>query len=196
MYLIENGIDPDIIVIPKVIDSSDITCIDNILTKSGLKSNLWALIEHPRGIQNCQEIAGSSSRLSALTFGAADYASSADTAIDWDTLLFARQQIVLAAKAYGLDCYDSPTFSLDGLNDLRQDCLRSRMIGFTGKIAIHPEQIPTINELYVPSESLVSWAREVLTAHDLGRDSIIKVNGLMIGPPFVAKARKILEGVK
>jgi len=86
--------------------------------------------------------------------------------IDGDELIFPRAQVALAAAAVGAQAIDAVFTSLDDLTSLERDCTRARAVGFHGKMAIHPRQVPVINAAFTPSGAEIERARRVLDAYE------------------------------
>ena len=170
----------DTLLIPKVSSAAELSRIDELLTAAETEANvttpigLEALIESPAGLLNVAEIATSSRRLEALHFGAGDFAASmgarttriglVDPAVLGDQWLSVRVQIVAAARACGLRPIDSAYADFDDADGYRASARRAAAIGFEGKWAIHPSQIPIANEVFTPTAAEVAGAREILTA--------------------------------
>ncbi|MDP9867671.1 MULTISPECIES: HpcH/HpaI aldolase/citrate lyase family protein [Streptosporangium] len=194
--VLDSPTEPDIIVVPKVESPHQIEHVDGVLGRAGRRSRLWALVETPKGVSDAMSIATCSDRLVALTFGLADYAAEMGASMEWEAMLFARSQVVTAARGAGIDAVDAPTFDLDDLGLLRAESRRSADMGFSGKIAIHPRQLPVINEIYSPTAQAVEWAQEVVSTFERESAGILTVGSLMVGPPFLKKARSILALVE
>ena len=186
---------PDIIVLPKVEAAWMVSLVDSWLTEKNLPCHLWAIIETPVGVANALEIALSSDRLSALSFGAADYSMELNISLDWDALLSVRSLIVMAGHAAGLDILDSPTFNLEDHSVTQREATLANNMGFTGKICIHPDQLHIINKTFSAEDESVIWAKKVQQAVKDKEGNIKVIDGQMIGPPFVKKSEKILAKV-
>ncbi|MEU6557079.1 HpcH/HpaI aldolase/citrate lyase family protein [Streptomyces sp. NPDC046915] len=105
---------------------------------------------------------------------------------------YPRAVLAAAAAAAGLPAVDSPFFSLDAPAALRQEAIEAAELGFTGKVAIHPRQLPVIEEAFAPSRSDVEAARAVLEAAATAEGSITTVNGAMVGPPLITAAHAVV----
>jgi citrate lyase beta subunit len=187
---------PLVIVLPKVETASDVELADYLLTRARSQARLWAILESGVAVVNAHEIAQASQRLAALSFGSADFCAELGIAMKWEPLLHARSQIVLAARTAGLGALDSPTFALDDPDLLESDARAAAQLGFTGKIAIHPNQIEAINAAFTPTPEQVAWATSVVGALEGHDGSIARVQGQMVGPPFLRAAQRILTQTK
>jgi citrate lyase beta subunit len=194
--VLDAEVEPDIIVLPKVVSPHDVELVDDLLSSAGKSSSLWALIESADGVLNARPVASSSGRLTALTFGSADFCADIGVPLDWDALSHARSQLVLAAKAQGLEAVDAPTFDLGRLDVVAEEARKSAALGFTGKIAIHPRQLAAINAAYSPTDRDIEWATRVATGYRDDDAAIVNIDGQMIGPPFVKSADSILTRAK
>lgn len=157
---------------------------------------LTALLESALGIERAFEIATADPQLRGIGIGEADLA--ADLGIGHeDGLLWARSRVVVAARAAGLP---APAMSVHPrLRDpegLRASCRRGRALGFLGRAAIHPEQLPVIREAFRPDADEVAAAREVLDrigdAHAQGVGAIALADGSFLDVAMVERARRTL----
>jgi citrate lyase subunit beta/citryl-CoA lyase len=155
------------------------------------------LVETARGILNAPAIAMAHTAIPAILFGAEDLTAQLGIArsVDGEELLFARSLVVLAAAAAGVDAIDAVFTDLSSAGDLRQDATRARALGFRGKMAIHPNQIAVIHDVFSPSAADIERARGVVGAYDaaLARGAgVIRLDDRMIDAPVVARARRVL----
>ncbi|WP_242424015.1 CoA ester lyase, partial [Frankia sp. EI5c] len=122
------------------------------------------------GLANAAEIARASSRLEAIIFGAGDLSASLRARVDGnfdpvgeypgDFWHFARVQVLAAARAAGIDAIDAPYPAYQDVDGYRRAATHASLLGFDGKWAIHPAQIPIANEVFAPTE------QEIAEAHD------------------------------
>lgn len=178
---------PSFLHLPKVESPRDVEIVHQLLGDD--PPELWAVIETPRGVQNLADITRSSP-LRGLVFGAADYAAALGIALDWEPLSAVRSMIVNAARAAGLVAVDSPTFELGDVALVRAEAVLARRLGFSGKIAVHPRQVPVITEAFSPDTDQLDRARRVLAA---GGDGVATVDGLMVGKPFFEESQRLLQ---
>lgn len=155
------------------------------------------LIETARGVLNAQAIAAAGDSMPALLFGAEDLTAQIGIprTIDGDELVFARSQVVLAATAAGVDAIDAVFTNITALDDLRRDALRARALGFRGKMAIHPDQIPVIHDVFSPSPAELAHAQRIVDAFDRAQaqgEAVIRLDNRMIDMPVVVRARRVL----
>jgi citrate lyase beta subunit len=205
---LETGIrgGPDALVIPKVDSPEVLQLVDAHLTEAEHASarpadslKFFALIESARGILNAQAIATATSRLLGLILGHVDL--SRDLGIpagraSEGILYHARCQLVLAARAAGVDAVDTVYLNIQDHEGLRAEAAQAAALGFTGKLAIHPAQIPIIHEAFTPSAERAHRAERVLEiwrqAEAEGR-GVCTLDGELIEKPVVEGERRVLE---
>lgn len=187
---------PDYILVPKVESPEILQVAQKIIEDSGCNTKLLGLIESINGVLNVVDIACSSPILAGLVFGSADYTSSIGAEICWDTLYYPRAKIVLAAKLANIQAIDTPFFEIKDLKGLENENVKIKQMGFTGRCVIHPNQLEVMRETFLPSYKLFEYARRVVAEADSSKGNICKVDGHMVGPPMVKKARKLLESLE
>jgi citrate lyase subunit beta/citryl-CoA lyase len=159
------------------------------------------LIETARGVLNAAAIAAATGSIPALLFGAEDLTAQIGIprTVDGDELVFARSQVVLAATAAGADAIDAVLIDIGATDDLRRDAQRAKALGFRGKMAIHPSQIPIIHDVFSPSVAELAHARRIVDAFDAARaqgDAVIRLDNRMIDLPVVLRARRLLGALR
>lgn len=149
------------VVLPKCEDPEVVARADRRLGELPL----FLMIETPAGVVRAAELARAP-RVRGLLFGAADFRAAMRSGQDPDEaeLLAARSLIVLAARAAGVEAFDTPFFAYQDAAGLRRSAERGRLLGFDGKTAIHPSQVAPIHAVFTPSEAEVERARRVLAA--------------------------------
>jgi citrate lyase subunit beta/citryl-CoA lyase/(S)-citramalyl-CoA lyase len=181
--------EPEMIIVPSVESANEVGIVKKFFQENEIKTKIFSVIETTQGVLSADEIASVSD---GLIFGSADYAASIGIELGWNELLYARYMIVTTAANHNIPAIDTPCFLLNDLDALNKECKAVKKLGFTGKIAIHPKQLSTINEIFEPTKQQLEWAREVVKSFHESEGKITKVNGEMIGPPFVERAKKIL----
>src|SRR5262249_39025546 len=165
----------DVIIVPKARTARDVWWVDVLLTqlegKLGLRKRvgLEVLIEDAEGLANAVDIARASERLEAVIFGAGDLSASQHARVDGnfepvteypgDFWHFARAQVVTAARVAGVDAIDSPYPAYLDTEGYRRAATHGSLLGFDGKWAIHPSQVPIANEVFSPTAEEVEAAR-------------------------------------
>ena len=171
----------DVIIVPKARTARDVWWFDVLLTqletKLGLRRRigLEVLIEEAEGLSNATEIARSSDRLEAIIFGAGDLSASLHARVDGnfdpmgeypgDFWHHARVQILTAARAAGIDAIDAPYPAYQDPDGYRRSATHASLLGYDGKWAIHPSQIPIANEVFAPTEAEIRDAEESIATY-------------------------------
>ena len=153
------------------------------------------LLETARGILQAAAIAAADAKVPALLFGAEDLTADLGIprTIDGEELLYARSQLVMAAASTGAEAVDAVFTDLDDLDRLRVDAARARAIGFRGKMAIHPAQVPVINDVFAPTSEEIEKAKKIVTAFEAAHaDGVMRLEHQMIEAPVVLRARRVL----
>lgn len=192
LALAGSGLRPDVLLVPKVESARDIDLVATV-TDAGTgdgQRHVWALIETPQAIQHLPEILISRA-LAGLVFGTADYAAAAGCGRSSRALWYPRATLAAGAAAAGLPAIDSPYFDLEDGDGLRRESEEAAELGFAGKFAIHPRQLPTIRAAFRPSTQDVAHAHAVITAVASAPGGITTVGGQMVGPPMVTAARAV-----
>ena len=180
---------PDALMIPKVKTEEGVKWVADVFG-GGLR--LLPLIETAQGLDNVTWIAAATPAVSALVFGGFDLALELGAVPEWDSLLYARSRVVHAAALNRIAAMDMPSRDIDQPEALRDEADRARRMGFTGKTAIHPAQIPVIEAVFTPSAEQVDWARRVTEAARGSRHGAVMVDGKMVDRPIAEAARRIL----
>ena len=150
------------------------------------------MAETARGVAAAEAIATASPNVSAMFFGAIDYAADIGCAVEWDAVLFARSRVVLAAAIANVSPIDSPFMNVSALDQLVDECLRTQALGFIGKAAIHPTQVSIIQQAFTPATAEVAWAKRTIEAYETNNGGVLLVDGKLIERPVIASAKKIL----
>ena len=111
----------------------------------------------------------------------------------WEPLLYARSRVVHAAAAAGVDVIDVPYLNLNDLSGMEREARLARELGFSGKGAIHPKQIPILNRVFTPTEAEIADARKILQAFEAADTGLVVVDGKLIEKPVVREMRRILS---
>ena len=160
-------------------------------------SHVIPLIETSRGVLHAPAIAAAVGGVRAILFGAEDLTAELGIprTVDGDELVYPRAQVVMAAASVGADAIDAVFIDIASPDLLRQDAIRGRSLGFRGKMAIHPDQIATINEVFTPSADEIDRARRLVQAFDDAArrgEAVVRVDDKMVDAPVVARARRVL----
>lgn len=201
----------DTVIIPKARRARDVWWVDVLLSQLEAKLNLGnkirleVLIEEVEGLANAEEIAVASPRLDALIFGVGDFSLSQGARVDTnfvplgeypgDFWQYARNKVIVAARIAGIDAIDAPYPDYRDLAGYERDARRAALMGYTGKWAIHPDQVPVANRVYAPTADEIACAEANLAAYreaeSNGRGAV-GVNGVLVDAAHVKMAQQTL----
>lgn len=194
----------DAIYLPKTEKTDDIKELERILDELEQekgKTKIVPILESAKGVLNAYEIAKSSSRLIALSFGGEDYTRDlgGERTREGYELFYARSRVVMCAKAAGVQALDTVHSDISDMDGLKENCLRIKHMGFDGKAAIHPSQIPVIHEAFNPTQEEIEYAKKVIEcAEEAKRKGLgaIALGRKMIDKPVLEKAYRVIEIAK
>ncbi|MCY3859703.1 MAG: CoA ester lyase [Gammaproteobacteria bacterium] len=204
---------PHLFMIPKAERLSELQLLNTLITNHEVRQSIVGtsvgllLIgsETPRSVENLHTLAGEP-RVEALTWGAEDLAAAIGASENRNSHgrylgLFALcgDRTLLAARSNGVQPIDSVFVRLDDESALREECENSRKIGFTGKLTIHPSQIPIVNDTFTPNPDEVERAQRLIEAfaeaRQTGRNAF-RFEGQMVDAPHLSQARDLLNRVE
>src|SRR5205085_9461635 len=158
----------DELMLPKVECAADVHALDLLLTQiektTGRQSRVGieAQIETARGLINVEEICAASDRTETIIFGPADFAASMEMPVltagvqvpeyPGDHFHYVFNKILMAGRANGLQVIDGPYLKVRDPDGFRDYCQRTRILGFDGKWALHPDQVTILNEVFSPTQ--------------------------------------------
>ena len=171
----------DVVIVPKVKAPRDVWFVDTLLTQLeaelGLEPGrigIEVLIEETEALARVEEIAGCSPRLEALILGVGDLSASqgirsghigaSGQRYPGDMWHYARNRMIVAARAHGLDAVDGPFGNFRDPDGYRREAEWATTLGAVGKWAIHPSQVPIANEVFSPTEEEIERARATVEA--------------------------------
>lgn len=202
---------PDAVMLPKAEGGQSIQHLSAKIAvreaESGLPDGAIEIVaiatETGRAIFQLGTYGGASRRLSGLTWGAEDL--SADIGAETNRLTdgmytdpyrLARALTLMGAAAAEVDAIDTVFTSYRDDAALREECEAARRDGFVGKMAIHPAQVPIINEIFTPSPDVIAKARAILSAFDaVPGVGVIGLNGEMLDMPHLRRAERLLRRI-
>ena len=207
-HIVQPGLDG--LALPKVETPEQIRIVDAILEhherRSGISPGTIALliaIESPRGLLNANAIAGASSRVTGLMFGAEDLGKELGVPLRREgeaaELLFQRSMLVVAAAAANVQAVDGVWPDISDSEGLKRYALQSRRLGFGGMSLIHPGQAETINQVFSPTADEIDYCRKVIEAFDAAvarGDGSIAFGGQLIDLPIVERAKRTVAFAK
>lgn len=196
---------PDGIVAPKVRNASHVQWLHEQLSSAEDRYGwqrgstiLILIIESARGIVELDAIVKASPRIAALVFGAEDFASDMGAVRTKEAfeVLYARSKVVTYAKARGIQAIDIVYPDFRDAEGFTSESRQGMMMGYTGKQLIHPNQIPLIHAVYMPTPEEIAHARRVVEAHAAHQKSgkgAFALDGKMVDMPVVKQAEGVLE---
>lgn len=194
---------PDGYVLPKCEGPADIEALSALISRFGGSEKIGIMAigtETVRGLRRLMREDWSHSRLSALTWGGEDLAAdmgaerNRDEAGDYlGPFLMARDMTLLAAVEAGVAAVDAVFTNFRDEAGLLREARLAKTLGFSGKMAIHPAQVPVIHAAFRPEPAEVDWARAVIAALEAASEGVASLNGMMLDRPHLIRARKILE---
>ena len=206
------ALQPDAVLVPKVDEPDDVLAVCDLLDEAGASDSLkvWAMMETPRGVLNAGAIArlgrSDGARLSCFVAGLNDLRK--DTGVPMAPgrtyLVPWLMQMVLAARAYGVEVLDSVCNDFRDLEAYAAECAQGRMMGFDGKMLIHPAQIDGANLAFAPDADDIAEAEAIVAAFadpSAAGLNVLTVNGRMVerlhleqALRLAAKARLVAAG--
>ena len=162
---------------------------------------IMAALESARGVMNAFEVCQSSPRLFGIALSGGDYTKDLQTTISGTgvELMGARQHMIIAARAAGVQCFDTVYTNLDDMNGFRKDVETIHAMGFDGKSIINPRQIPIVHDVFTPKAKDILFAEKVVREIDTKKAQgigVFTVDGKMIDIAFYAGAKRTLALAK
>ena len=199
---------PDLILLPKTSCAADIQEADRYITELEQKLDipcntvgLMALIETAMGVENAFAIASSCQRIRALFLGAEDLTADlrCKRTKEGREIEYARTRLVVAARAAGVDVYDTPFTDVNDDEGIEVDAAYAKALGFSGKASISPRHVEVINQIFSPTQAEIDDAYEVIEAIRIAKEQgkgAIALHGKMIDAPIVARAEQTIAMAK
>ncbi|MBS6673565.1 MULTISPECIES: citrate (pro-3S)-lyase subunit beta [Haemophilus] len=198
----------DVVRMPKtetaqdVIDMDrEITEIEKVCGREVGSTKMLAAIESPLGITQANQIATASKRLIGIALGAEDYVRNLKTerSPEGIELLFARCSILQAARAAGIQAFDTVYSNANNEEGFLAEAALIKQLGFDGKSLINPRQIELLHNLFAPTQKDVDQARRIIDAAEEAERNglgVVSLNGKMIDAPIIDRAKLVLERAK
>jgi citrate lyase subunit beta/citryl-CoA lyase len=188
---------PDAILLPKVESAAQVQEAERLMEAAGAPKDteIWCMMETPRGILRAEEIAGASERMACLVMGTSDLVKElmAEHTPLRLPVITSLGLCVLAARAFGLTVLDGVYLDLDDAEGFRASCVQGLELGFDGKTLIHPKQIADCNDVFAPSEEDVTQARKIMAAFEeasAAGKGVVVVDGKLVENLHVEIARR------
>src|SRR5437667_6957805 len=207
IHVVENSSERlDEIMLPKVQSAADVQALDMLLTQieetTGRKSQVGIepQIETARGLINVEEICAASPRMETIVFGPADFAASTEMPVltggvqipeyPGDHFHYTFSKILMAGRANGLQVIDGPFLKIREPDALRDYAMRTRILGYDGKWALHPDQVAIINEVFTPTQAQFDRAFAILEAYEKATTEGDRRGAVMFGDEMIDEASR------
>ena len=162
---------------------------------------IMAALESARGVLNALEVCESSERMMGIALSGGDYTKDLQTKITGTgvELMGARQLMIIAARAAGVQCFDTVFTNLNDMEAFRREVEIIHMMGFDGKSIINPRQISIVHEIFTPTQKDIIFAEKVVREIDSKKAlgiGVFTVDGKMIDIAFYDGAKRTIELAK
>ena len=194
----------DSIRIPKTETAEDVKKVEAVVEEAEKRFGrepgsvlIMAALESAKGVLNALDICLASPRLFGIALSGGDYTKDLQTVITGTgvELMGARQHMIIAARAAGVQCFDTVWTNLNDMEGFKKDVQTIKAMGFDGKSIINPRQIPIVHEIYTPTQKEIIFAEKVVreidekSAQGIG---VFTVDGKMIDIAFYDGAKRTL----
>ncbi len=198
----------DVVRMPKTETAQDVVDMDNAITdiektcgREVGSTKMLAAIESPLGITQANQIATASKRLIGIALGAEDYVRNLKTerSPEGIELLFARCSILQAARAAGIQAFDTVYSNANNEEGFLKEAALIKQLGLDGKSLINPRQIELLHNLFAPTQKDVDQAKRIIEAAKEAEkqgSGVVSLNGKMIDAPIIDRAKLVLERAK
>jgi citrate lyase subunit beta/citryl-CoA lyase len=197
----------DEIMLPKVQSAAEVVALDLLLTQVEAKAGLprghigiEAQIETARGLINVEEICAASPRLETVILGPVDMSASMEMPslagglqipeYPGDYFHYVFVKILMAGRANGLQVIDGPYVKVRDPEGFRDFCVRTQILGYDGKWALHPDQVTILNEVFSPSQEQFDKAWDVLDAYEKATTEGDRKGAVMFGDEMIDEASR------
>jgi citrate lyase subunit beta/citryl-CoA lyase len=201
-YIVPHNV--NVIVVPKCESADQIHQlekeVDKLKKQHQVENPIYfmPIIESGLGVIKAYEIASASKNICALTIGLEDYTADlgAQRTNEGRESLFARQMLVNAAKAAGIQAIDTVFSDVSDMEALRQSVLEAKSLGFEGKGCIHPRQIKVVHEAFAPTTEEIEKAKKIVLAFEDAEKKglgVVSLGSKMIDAPVVKRAHNTIN---
>ena len=196
---------PSLIMPTKVSGGDDVRQVAEYMTeverRAGMKEGsvgILPLIETALGVEKAFEIASADKRVAGIFLGGEDLTADlhCKRTKEGNEIFYSRSRIVCAARACGVEAYDTPFTDVEDMEGLRKDTELAKSLGFSGKAVISPRHVERVNEVFSPTETEIRYAHDVMDAIEEGKrqgKGVISLRGKMVDAPIVKRAMQVLE---
>ncbi|HBW0858281.1 TPA: HpcH/HpaI aldolase/citrate lyase family protein [Klebsiella variicola] len=162
---------------------------------------LMAALESPKGILNALEIVTASERIFGCAISGGDFRKNMHVRIEEGgiEMLVARGNMLIAARAAGVQCFDTMYPHIDDIEGFEAEVRQNRKIGFDGKSIVNPRQIKYVHDTFAPTVKEIAYAEKLIYSFDEQTEAgvgVYTVDGKMVDIPFFEDARRIIALAK
>jgi len=204
-YIVPNNV--NVILLPKCESAEQIHQLEKEVEKLKKQFKVenpiyfMPIIESALGVIKAYEIASASKNNCALAIGLEDYTADIGTqrTNEGRESIFARQMLVNAAKAAGIQAIDTVFSDVADMEALRQSVIEAKSLGFEGKGCIHPRQIKVVHEAFAPTVEEIEKAKKIVQAFEEAEKKglgVVSLGSKMIDPPVVKRAQNVMHLAK
>lgn len=198
----------EVLRIPKTESAEMVRAVESAVEKAEAEFDrplgstlLMAALESARGVMNAYEVCMSSERMIGIALSGGDYTKDLQTVITGTgvELMGARQQMIIAARAAGVQCFDTVWTDLDNMEGFRNEVEIIRKMGFDGKSIINPRQISVVHAVFTPSQKEILFSEKVIREIDTKKAQgigVFTVDGKMIDIAFYDGAKRTIALAK
>ncbi|MEN6413998.1 MAG: aldolase/citrate lyase family protein [Veillonellales bacterium] len=198
----------DTLRLPKTETPEDILVVEKEIEKAEKEFNvpvgktlMMAAVETPLGVINAYNIAKCSERLMGIAIGAGDYMRTMHTtrSAEGIEMLGARAQLVIAARAAGIMCFDTVYTDLDNMEGFTKEVKLIKQMGFDGKSIISPKQIPIVHQVFAPTPEEIEKAEKYIRALKANSEDgigVFTVDGQMVDVAMLEGAKRTITLAK
>lgn len=201
-YIVPHNV--HVILIPKCESAEQVKAVekevDKLKKQHNIKSEIYfmPIIESALGVIKSYEIASASKNICALAIGLEDYTADIGTqrTNEGRESIFARQMLVNAARAAGIQPIDTVFSDVADMEGLRQSVIEAKSLGFEGKGCIHPRQIPVVHQAFAPTSDEIEKAKKIVLAFEEAEKKglgVVALGSKMIDPPVVKRAIRTID---
>lgn len=178
----------EFVLLPKVGHANEVKVYKTLFAKLAKPPEVYPFIETVEAVENADGIAAVSD---GLAFGQADLVAELYSPNE-SYIHYARARMCAVAAKYKLQAIDTNSFEIEDMKQFESECVAAKEYGFTAKAAIHPRQVPAINATFSISAATISRYRTLIDTYERSEVGFAIMDGQVIAPPFVAKARRML----
>lgn len=181
---------PDLVFMTMVRSAAEPIILRELFADAGRHPDVYVTIETIEAVRAIDEIAAASD---GMILGSADLCATLSVEVNVEALVATRQTMALAAAGHDIACIDTGNFHLGDAAALASEIEYTRALGFHGKGTVHPKELDAINAAFRPNADELQRARQVVVAVAAAGGGVAMIDGRMIGPPFVRRAKELLE---